>query len=145
MSLWQRGKWFWADFSVNGLRYRVPLKDSRGRKIPADDDHREMAARSEERGTEKAERGQLAPQKERSARVRFTQAADAYFASRKLELAASSMGKEKGLAARLKDYFKETRLSAIKAEGVIASREWAPRMGLARRLSTWKWAVSGGL
>jgi integrase len=130
MSLWQRGKWFWADFSVNGLRYRVPLKDSRGRKIPADDSHREMAVRSEERAMEKAERGQLAPQKERSARLPFTQAADEYLASRKLELAASSMVKETDLAARLKDYFKETRLSAIKAESVIAYREWRAKNGV---------------
>src|ERR1019366_4133077 len=104
MSLWARGKWYWADFSINGLRYRVPLKDSRGRKIPVDDTHREMAARSEERAMEKAERGQLAPQKERSARLPFTQAADEYLSSRKLELAASSMVKETDLAARLKDY-----------------------------------------
>ena len=60
MSLWARGKWFWADFSVNGLRYRVPVRDSKGRKIPVDEAHREMAARSEERAMEKAERGQLA-------------------------------------------------------------------------------------
>jgi len=130
MSLWPRGKWFWADFSVNGLRYRVPLKDSRGRKIPADDLHREMAARSEERAMEKAERGQLAPQKERSARLPFTQAADDYLASRKLELAASSMVKETDLAARLKDYLKDTRLSAIKTGGVIAYREWRAKNGV---------------
>jgi integrase len=130
MSLWQRGRWFWADFSVNGLRYRVPLRDSRGRKIPADDAHREMAARSEERAMEKAERGQLAPQRERSARLPFTQAADDYLASRKLELAASSMVKEKDLAARLKEYFKETRLSAIKTGSVIAYREWRAKKGV---------------
>ena len=59
MSLWQRGKWFWADFSVNGLRYRVPLRDNKGRKILSDDAHREMAARSEQRAMEMAERGQL--------------------------------------------------------------------------------------
>jgi integrase len=130
MSLWQRGKWYWADFSVNGLRYRVPVRDSKGRKIPADDAHREMAARSEERAMERAERGQLAPQKERSARLPLTQAADQYLSSRKLELAASSMVKETDLAARLKDYFKETRLSAIKAESVLAYREWRAKNGV---------------
>jgi len=112
------------------MRYRVPLRDSRGRKIAADDAHREMAARSEERAMEKAERGQLARQKERSARLPFTQAADEYLASRKLELAASSMVKETDLAARLKDHFKETRLSAIKAESVIAYREWRAKNGV---------------
>jgi hypothetical protein len=130
MSLWQRGKWFWADFSVNGLRYRVPLRDSRGRKIPGNDGHREMAARSEERAIEKAERGQLAPRKERFARLPLSLAADEYLASRRLELAASSMVKETDLAARLKDYFKEGRLSGIKTENVIAYREWRAKKGV---------------
>jgi integrase len=130
MSLWKRGEWYWADFSVNGLRYRVPLRDSKGRKISADEAHREMAARSEERAMEKAERGQLAPQKERSARLPFTQAADEYLASRKLELAASSMVKENDLAARLKEYFKGTRLSAIKTGSLIAYREWRAKNGV---------------
>ena len=131
MSLWKRGKWFWTDFSLNGLRYRVPLRDSRGRKIPADDLHREAAARSEERAMEKAERGQLAPQKERSARLPLVQAADEYIASRRLELADASIQKEINLAARLKEFFKETKLSAIKTENVIAYREWrtANRVG----------------
>lgn len=84
MSLWNRGKWYWADFAVNGLRYRVPLRDSRGKKIPADELHREAAARSEERAIEKAEQGQLSPRKDRYARLRFIQAADVYLASRKL-------------------------------------------------------------
>ena len=130
MSLWARGKWFWADFSVNGLRYRVPLRDSKGRKILADDAHSDMAGRSEERAMEKAERGQLSPRKERSARLPLSQAADDYLASRKLELAASSMVKETDLAARLKDYFKGTRLSAIKTEDVTAYREWRAEKGV---------------
>jgi integrase len=124
MSLWSRGKWYWADFSVNGIRYRVPLRDSRGRRIPADEEHQETAVRSEERAIERAEQGQLVPRKARSVRLRFIQAADEYLASRRLELAVSSMAKETALSARLKDYFKETRLSAIKTENVIAYREW---------------------
>jgi len=124
MSLWKRGKWYWADFSVNGLRYRVPLKDTKGRRIPADEAHREMAARAEERAIDKAEREQLAPQRERSARLPLAQAAEEYLASRRLELAASSLVKETDLAARLKDYFTDTRLSGIKPESVLAYREW---------------------
>ncbi len=33
--IYKRGTWFWADFSVNGVRYRVPLKDTKGRRIAA--------------------------------------------------------------------------------------------------------------
>ena len=130
MALWKRGKWFWADFSINGLRYRVPLRDSRGRKIIAGESNRELAARSEERAIEKAERGQLTPRKKRSARSPFIQAADDYLASRRLELAPSSMVKETDLATRLKVYFKETRLSAIKTEDILAYREWRSKNGV---------------
>ena len=49
MSLWRRDKWFWTDFGVNGVRHRVPLEDTKCQRIPADDDHREMAACAEER------------------------------------------------------------------------------------------------
>jgi integrase len=129
MALWKRGKWYWADFSVNGLRYRVPLRDSRGRKIPADELHGEMAARAEEREILKAERGHLAPQKERFGRLPFTQAADDYLASRKLELAASSMVKETDLSTPLKEFFGSKRLSTIKPEAVIAYREWRSKTG----------------
>ena len=87
MALWKRGKWFWADFSVNGVRYRVPLKDTKCRRISADDDHREIAARAEEREITKAERGEIAPQRRSTGRLPFGKAADEYLASRKMELA----------------------------------------------------------
>jgi len=65
MAFWKRGKWYWADFTVNGTRYRVPLKD-RGKRIPAlSQDHphyletQEKAIRAEERAIQKAERGEL--------------------------------------------------------------------------------------
>lgn len=30
MSLFRRGKWWWTDFSVNGVRYRQPIRDENG-------------------------------------------------------------------------------------------------------------------
>jgi integrase len=130
MALWPRCKWYWADFSVNGLRYRVPLRDTRGRKIPADNDHREMAARAEEREMLKAERGEITPQRHNFARLPLTHAAEEYLVTRRLELAHSSMLKEHELAARLKDYFKNRKLSAIKTEDVITYREWRAGNGV---------------
>jgi hypothetical protein len=123
MALWKRGKWFWADFSVNGVRYRVPLKDTKGRKISADEEHGEMAARAEEREIQKAERGELVPQKRSSGRLPFTKAADEYLASRRMELAPSSLVKETDLSVKLKEYFGLRRLSTIKAKDVLAYRE----------------------
>lgn len=135
MALWPRGKWYWADFTVNGLRYRVPLRDSKGRKISVNDDHREVAARAEEREMLKAERGEITPQRQMFARLPLTQAAEEYLVSRRLELAHSSMLKEKELAARLKDYFKNRKLSTIKTEDVIAYREWRAGNGVGPALT----------
>jgi hypothetical protein len=141
MSLWKRGKWFWADFSVNGVRYRVPLKDTKGRKISADEEHGEMAARAEEREIQKADRGELVPQKRSSGRLPFTKAADEYLASRRMELAPSSLVKEIDLSAKLKEYFGVKRLSAIKAKDLLAFRERRNADGVGPALSIWKSAV----
>jgi integrase len=124
MSLWKRGNWYWADFSVNGVRYRVPLKDTKGRRIPADDPHSEMAARAEEREIAKAERGDIATHKRSSGRLPFTKAADEYLASRRMELAPSSLTKETELTVALKQHFGVRRLSSIKTKDVLAYREW---------------------
>ena len=124
MSLWKRGNWYWADFSVNGVRYRLPLKDTRGRKILADEEHAEMAVRAEEREIQKAERGESAPQKRSSGRLTFSKAADDYLASRHMELAPSSLAKESDLTVALKKYFGVRRLANIKTKDVIAYREW---------------------
>lgn len=121
---YKRSKWFWADFSVNGIRYRISLKDSKGRKIPADDLHAEMAARAEEREIAKAERGEIASQKRSSGRLPFAKAADEYLASRRGELSQASLVKEKDLTVKLKAHFGLTRLSKITAELVRAFREW---------------------
>jgi hypothetical protein len=59
MALWKRGKWYWADFTVNGTRYRVCLKD-RGKRISvAAQDGELKAIRAEERAKLQAEQGQL--------------------------------------------------------------------------------------
>jgi integrase len=124
MSLWQKRGWFWADFSVNGIRFRVPLKDTKGRRIPADEAHREMAARAEERAKQKAERGELVSETRKRGRLAFSVAADEYLASRRGELAPLSMVKETALVARLKEYFGITRLAKIKPQTILAYREW---------------------
>ena len=131
MALWKRGNWCWADLSVNGVRYRVPLKDTKGRRIlRRRSDHREVAARAEERELTKAERGEIAPQKRSSGRLPFTIAADEYLASRRMELAPSSLVKETDLTKALKKYFGVRRLSAIKTKDVLAYREWRNTAGV---------------
>jgi hypothetical protein len=119
MAIFTRGSWCWADFSLNGMRYRVPLKDTKGRRIPADEGHREVAARAEEREPQKAERGEIAPQKRSAGRLPFTIGAEEYLASRRMELAPSSLVKETDLTKALKKYFGVRRLSAVKVKDVF--------------------------
>lgn len=89
-----------------------------------------MAARAEEREIQKAERDDIAPQKRSSGRLPFTKAADEYLASRRMEVAPSSLTKETELTAALRQYFGIRRLSAIKTKDVLAYREWRSADGV---------------
>lgn len=44
VSLWELGWRYWADFTTEeGIRYRVPLRDKKGRRIPVDVEYRDDA------------------------------------------------------------------------------------------------------
>src|SRR5215475_11989769 len=45
MALFKRGKWWWTDFSVNGVRYRQPIRDKEGHRTK---DWREALSREKE-------------------------------------------------------------------------------------------------
>ena len=51
MSIWKQGKWASGDFTENDTRYRIALRDERGKRIPYTDDpaskHYEKAIRAE--------------------------------------------------------------------------------------------------
>src|SRR5437773_2084286 len=130
MGLWKRGKWYWADFAVNGTRYRIPLKD-KGKRIPVlAEDHRkyqetyEKAIRAEERAKERAEQGELSLSSRNFARMGFTEASERYLSTRRLELKPSSQAKERQLLVKLREYFKSKRLGQITTDDVLAYREW---------------------
>jgi hypothetical protein len=130
MSLWRRGKWAWADFTVNGTRYRVPLKDPRGQRIPYGNEPGSAnyikAIQAETRQREKAERGELGLPHRKFARLGFTEASERHLATRRLELKASSLAKERQLLVKLREYFKAKRLSQITSDDVLAYRECVP-------------------
>src|SRR3989304_4391680 len=78
MALWKRGEWYWADFTVNGTRYRVPLHTK---------DQRE-AKRLEKDKIAKAQGGKLGGCHLVSlARLSFDQALDRYLSERRIEIA----------------------------------------------------------
>ncbi len=124
MGLWKRGKWYWADFAVNGTRYRVSLKD-RGKRISvAAQDGYEKAIRAEERAKSEADQGELSLSSRNFVRLGFTEASERYLATRRLELKPSSQVKERQLLVKLREYFKAKRLSQITTDDVLAYREW---------------------
>jgi integrase len=113
MKLYKRNKTYWTDFSVNGQRYRVSL-DTTNRSEATSLAHEKIA---------QAKQGKLSAKSQSFARLTFTEAAEKYLATRKLELQASSFKKESQLLVQPKLYFAVTRLNRISAEQMLAYRE----------------------
>ena len=105
---------WWADFSINGQRFRLSLDTAN--KTEAND----LAKKKEAQ----ANAGKLTATSHSFARLTFIEAADKYLLSRKLELAPASLKKEKQSLVKLKEYFGPTRINRISAEQVINYREW---------------------
>lgn len=114
MKLFKRSKTWWADFSVNGQRFRISL-DTTNKTEATSAAHKKVA---------QAEAGRLSTNSQSFARLTFLEAADKYLNSRKLELQAASVTKEKQLLVKLKEYFSVTRLNRISAEQILSYREW---------------------
>jgi integrase len=109
MALWKRGDWYWADFSVNGTRYRVPLHTQ---------DRREAIQRERELIT-KAKEGTLAGGRLASlARLAFDEAVDRYLETRRLDL--QNPQHEADLAKPARAFFKGRRLNQVGAEDIRA-------------------------
>jgi integrase len=113
MSVFRRGKWYWTDFAVNGARYRQPLRTK---------DWREALQREKELIAD-ASTGKLVPTSQQFARLAFSEAAERYLESRRLELSAKSLKKERQLLAEPSRFFASTRLTRISSESLLAYRE----------------------
>jgi integrase len=120
MKLYQRsGGIWWADFSVNGQRFRVSLGTTNETK----------ASRRANNAVAEAARGNLTQDAMRFAKLVFGLAADRYTAARKLELSETSQVKEKQLLVKPRQFFGTTRLISITAERVLEYREWRGSQG----------------
>jgi integrase len=113
MATFKRGNTWWADFSVNGLRYRMSLNTS---------DWREALSCEKEKIAE-AQAGKLSVAGQSFARLAFTEAAERYLDSRKLELSDRSLKKERQLLVQPSHFFEATPLTRITAESLLAYRE----------------------
>ena len=117
MRYFKRNKTWWADFSVNGQRFRVTLETT---------DRRAAVGVANKKLTQ-AEQGKLSPASQNFARLAFSEAAEKYLATRKLELVKSSLAKESQLLVKLKEFFATNRLNRICVEQVLSYREWRAR------------------
>lgn len=73
MSLWKRGDWYWADFTVNGERFRIPLDTKDWR----------TAVQLEKDRIAEARAGKITPKVTSLARCTLADAIEPYLATRK--------------------------------------------------------------
>src|SRR5215472_9081185 len=116
MALFKRGKWWWTDFSVNGVRYRQPIRDKEGRRTK---DWREALSREKELIAE-AQVGKLAPSSQQFARLAFSDAVDRYLADRLPRIQPKTARAEKERARLLKKYFGPTPVGRITVDAVLS-------------------------
>jgi len=106
-------KWYWMDATVDGIRYRIPLKTK---------NWQEAKKREKERITDAAE-GRLSQKCDNFARLGFSDAADKFLEGRKIELCESSYKKEKQLLVRPKRHFGSLPLRRVETHHLLAYRD----------------------
>jgi len=103
MALYKRGKTWWTDFSMNGMRYRESLDTS---------DWREAQAKEKELITQ-ASQGKLAVGSQQFGRMAFSNASDLYLVEKMPYLAPHSIQTEKERLKPLKVHFGAIALNRI--------------------------------
>ena len=116
MSIYRRGKWWWTDFSVNGVRYRQPVRDEQGQRTK---DWRQALSREKELIAE-AQAGKLAASSQQFARLSFSEAVERYLADRLPRVQPKTARAEKERARQLKKYFGPMPVGRITADAVLA-------------------------
>ena len=116
MSIYRRGKgkWYWMDDVVNGVRYRLPLKDSAGQNITNWQEalRREKETLAEIQGGKFGKIGAIA-------RQTFDAATDAYLDHRRLHTAEKTRLTDAERSRALRRVFGETSLRRITADKIV--------------------------
>ena len=135
MASFRRGKWWYADFTVNGQRYKQSLQTT---------DWREALAREKELIAQ-ASAGKLAPSSQQFVKLAFTEAADRYIADRRAHLASVSIRTEQERLKPMRGFFGATPLARISADSIrdyigqrkqqgAANRTLNMELGILRRI-----------
>jgi integrase len=110
MAIFKRGRKWWTDFSVNGVRYRISL-DTR--------DWREAQRREKEKVAE-AQSGKLSLAGQSFARLAFSEALERYLVDRSVHVSPGSNRSEADHAKPLRQSFGPTVVSRISADMIVA-------------------------
>ena len=121
MSLWKRGGRYWTDFTVDGVRYRKPLRTKA----------LNVAKQRERETIETARHGKLAS-RESGPRTLF-KAIEAYFAGKKLRCSARTIELEQERLSLVKKHFDDIRLSAIAAARIVEYQQTRHDAGKSNR------------
>ena len=106
MPVYRRGNKWWADFRVNGERYREPTGAT----------NKNAAKRIEHDLIESAKKGHLRAKQEQPKRLEA--AVDAYLADKQIRCAPRTVELETERLSIVKQYFGDTRLTAISPDGI---------------------------
>lgn len=110
MALFKRGKIWWTDFSVNGMRFRQSVETT---------DWREAQSREKEKIAQ-ASAGKLAPSNQQFARLALPEALDRYLADRSAYVAPPSDRSESDHSKPLREYFGATPVARILTDSILA-------------------------
>jgi len=129
MALVKRGKTWHTHFFMDGQRFRQSLRTSNYNE----------AEKEERKLKNRAERGELSPAGQQFSKLGFSEAAERYVASRKLELSEVSLKKERQLLLQPCRFFRSQPLLRITSERLFSFREWRIGQDSALSPSIWKW------
>src|SRR5690348_9769340 len=110
MAIFKRGRTWWTDFSVNGVRYRLSLDTT---------DWRQAQSTEKEKSAE-AQSGKLSPAAQSFARLAFTEALERYLSDRAAHVTSRSKRTESDHAKPLRGYFGAITVSRISADAILA-------------------------
>jgi hypothetical protein len=121
MSLWKRGGRYWTDFTVDGTRYRKPLRTA----------NRNVAIERERDMVQAARRGRVS---DREAGPRDLSAAvAAYLDAKRIRCSARTIELEEERLSIVRKHFGDIRLTAITAQRIAEFQRDRHDAGIANR------------
>jgi integrase len=121
MSLLKRGKRYWTDFTVDGLRYRKPL-----RTVDIN-----VAKKRERVLIQQATRGTLGAREQGPRRLNA--AIDAYLTAKRIRCAPRTIELEQERLSLVKKHFGDVRLSSITAARIADYQQTRHKAGISNR------------